>query len=548
VEFYDRGVGGEFQGYSRAGKEIPKDWLDEWIFGRKIKNNKIMKKQIRLLIVSIAIIGCIQQLNGQQSSFNKVIDSNQIVLMSYAAINSFDNNFIIVGQIDNNDAFIIKLDTLGNILWSKKHVYVEGYSSITQTHDSCYLLSGQMSDIFCAKIKQNGDTIWTKAIDFGDADRAIFAVETNDHGTALIGATTTCTWANSNMLVVKLDSLQNIEWSKRILGNGTPTMAHAMRQTPDNGYIITGLMMDEMLIARAFLMKLDAFGNIVWTKKYITGDYSFYVGIDIVNTKNGMLWYFGETEDTTVVLKVDYSGNVLWAKSFDIETFTYDVDAMPKIITNSDGGFTLIMGSDMDYNTILRIDSLGNPLWSKKVWLYRPQIISTSDNGLLITGSGTFAPSNNSGIGVIKLDYFGNNPDCVLPTVPIYDNISVNVYPAYFSSINKGVTIQIRPSISEFPLSIHNGCVENWADISENKFHNGIISIYPNPTTDIINVECPERQEFNLSVFNILGVCVQQRVCNSEKEEINISNLPTGLYILELSGTNWSMQKKIIKE
>jgi len=75
-----------------------------------------------------------------------------------------------------------------------------------------------------------------------------------------------------------------------------------------------------------------------------------------------------------------------------------------------------------------------------------------------------------------------------------------------------------------------------------------IIEIYPNPATTTINIECDSKQNLNLSIFNIVGECLLQRDFSSSKEEINISNLPSGLYFIRLNNPEGSVVKKFVKE
>jgi len=52
----------------------------------------------------------------------------------------------------------------------------------------------------------------------------------------------------------------------------------------------------------------------------------------------------------------------------------------------------------------------------------------------------------------------------------------------------------------------------------------------------------------NLSFYNILGKLVLQREFNNSMNEIDISPLAKGIYIIELSCTNWTVHKKFVKE
>ncbi|MEI6766712.1 MAG: T9SS type A sorting domain-containing protein [Bacteroidota bacterium] len=74
------------------------------------------------------------------------------------------------------------------------------------------------------------------------------------------------------------------------------------------------------------------------------------------------------------------------------------------------------------------------------------------------------------------------------------------------------------------------------------------ISIFPNPATDYISVECVHKQNLTLSIFNIVGELVLKNELLSSTSEIDIRSLPAGMYIIKASAATWTAQKKIIKE
>jgi photosystem II stability/assembly factor-like uncharacterized protein len=82
----------------------------------------------------------------------------------------------------------------------------------------------------------------------------------------------------------------------------------------------------------------------------------------------------------------------------------------------------------------------------------------------------------------------------------------------------------------------------------ENKELFSGINIYPNPALNNLNIECPQIQNFNVTLFNLLGEQVMQRELKGTKEPIDISTLPAGMYIVKVSGEDWTVQKKLIKE
>lgn len=69
------------------------------------------------------------------------------------------------------------------------------------------------------------------------------------------------------------------------------------------------------------------------------------------------------------------------------------------------------------------------------------------------------------------------------------------------------------------------------------------IRIYPNPVEDLLHISCNEA--FTLIIYNMQGNMVS---ASSNKDEIDLSNLKSGLYILELKTENAVLRQKLIKD
>jgi len=75
-----------------------------------------------------------------------------------------------------------------------------------------------------------------------------------------------------------------------------------------------------------------------------------------------------------------------------------------------------------------------------------------------------------------------------------------------------------------------------------------VIKIYPNPTTGLLNIRSEKRNAaFNAMVTNMLGETIMQQ--NAVSNQLDISNLQTGVYLLTLINTESgkALHYKIIK-
>jgi len=77
------------------------------------------------------------------------------------------------------------------------------------------------------------------------------------------------------------------------------------------------------------------------------------------------------------------------------------------------------------------------------------------------------------------------------------------------------------------------------------------LNIFPNPVSGILNVSLKESNTIDLSILNTLGQTIIKKQLpknNQENIQLNISSLPSGIYIIQVTGKNNSATAKFIKE
>ena len=113
-----------------------------------------------------------------------------------------------------------------------------------------------------------------------------------------------------------------------------------------------------------------------------------------------------------------------------------------------------------------------------------------------------------------------------------YDNNERTFYSfgTWQQSVNKG-TIMIRPVFGEkFSVGINNP-----KEITDN------INIYPNPATNVVNIDM--ENEFVLKIYNQIGKLVDTFY---NKNIIDVSNYTEGLYFLNINSADKSFTRKLI--
>lgn len=206
--------------------------------------------------------------------------------------------------------------------------------------------------------------------------------------------------------IVKLSSSGAIEWQKTLGGSGQD-YANAIRQTTDGGYIVAGSSssFDDDIAGDnnggndAWIVKLNATGNITWAKSYGTSDDE--EANAICESSGGGYWVVGSKivsgSTNYWILKLDNNGNIILNSSFggssaDIATCIQETSDNGIIIggysESNDGDVTGNHGSSDFW--IQKISSSLVPQWvncyggSSSEYLY--DIKQTADNGYILVG------------------------------------------------------------------------------------------------------------------------------------------------------------------
>lgn len=71
---------------------------------------------------------------------------------------------------------------------------------------------------------------------------------------------------------------------------------------------------------------------------------------------------------------------------------------------------------------------------------------------------------------------------------------------------------------------------------------NAHIFIYPNPTSDKLNMACETEQQVMVRIFSLNGQVLMQKQM-STSESINVSSLAKGIYIIKINETSYKFSK-----
>ena len=244
------------------------------------------------------------------------------------------------------------------------------------------------------------------------ADFATAIINTSDGGTLAVGDTYSFGAGQSDMLFVKMDAAGNLQWTKTL---GTSDYEHAndVVQTADGGFAVTGSSGGNT--ARIALAKLTANGDVQWIRYYSantrqsaaalvqTADGGFAVAGQVSTYNNGSQGY---------VLRTDSLGNPVWSKYVFARNFYPE---LRDITLTSDGGFA-VAGISVDpvtYNSdmyLVKLGSNGAYQWARSIGGASTDIPTfvkqTADGGYLMGGS-TYSFAKGQDMLVLKTSATG---------------------------------------------------------------------------------------------------------------------------------------------
>lgn len=237
----------------------------------------------------------------------------------YSVVQTPDGGYIVAGTSNSsssgdinqlnhglNDYSVIKIDSLGNTIWSKLYGGSENdfLRSMIISSDGNLVICGASSsndgdisdkrnenqDIWILKINQSGDILWSKTIGGDATDSANSIAETKDGGFILVGASDSQLSGDFNSVgngtydwaVAKIDRIGNVEWAK-LFGNDGRDIAYDVLQTNDGQYAIVGntQAIPEIGDYSGRIIKLDKLGNKIWDKSFSSNDGSFFTEISL---------------------------------------------------------------------------------------------------------------------------------------------------------------------------------------------------------------------------------------------------------------------------
>ena len=255
----------------------------------------------------------------------------------WAIVETEDGGFLITGFTDSfgaggMDIYLIRTDADGNVLWERTFggSHSEFGWAMAATTDGGYVLAGQTDsfgagnkDGYLVKVNAEGEEIWSQTYGGPKEDRLFSIDQSSDGGFVLTGTTKSFGVGNSqrDLYLVKTNSTGELVWTQ-VFGEEPDDVGHAVRQTADGGYIVTGYT--KSFGAQNYdtwLIKTDEAGISQWQTFY--GEASDDRTIYGEQTDDGGYISIGYTRGfesagnwDVFLVRTDSGGEVTWHKTF----------------------------------------------------------------------------------------------------------------------------------------------------------------------------------------------------------------------------------------
>ncbi|MEO8210021.1 MAG: T9SS type A sorting domain-containing protein [bacterium] len=254
--------------------------------------------------------------------------------------------------------------------------------SIRQTIEGNYIIAGSTEspvnvdeEIYLALLDSNGAVIWTKIIGGADDEYATCVRQTPDSGFILTGVTNSFGRGFADMYLVRTDKNGDTLWTKTF-GGGDYDLGYSVENTFDGGFIVSGQESSTNGgIANIFLVKTTAAGDSVWGRSYPMAAWT--AATNVLQTPDSGFVIFGDYENNITGLgdydlywmKLDALGNIVSTKTYE-DTISHDYAESMR--NTFDGGFIIasekepILTLDAVGSTIIRLDANLDTMWTKK--------------------------------------------------------------------------------------------------------------------------------------------------------------------------------------
>lgn len=490
-----------------------------------------------------------------------------------------------------SDIYIQKLDSSGNFVWvhtfgsntpfleqgksividNSNHIFVTGTFAGVVDFDqgigvkNLTAASGAKGNLFILKYTLQGNFVWAKNIGSNSTIHAEYGYDIavdrlgNSYitgqftGTVDFDPDTTSVQnltpnGGQDIFVLKLDSIGSYKWAIHMGGSGIDEGLAIATDYFGNVYITgkfggssdfnPGTGVDSLTsngLYDVFIQKLSTTGSLEWVKQIGASGYD--IGNTILVEENGNTIYTGGSFYRTVDFDTDTSIYTLTSAGLS-DGFIHKLRQPIRCIPSS---------SSITVSSCFKYTSPSGELWTSS-GVYQDTILNHAGCDSVLTINLT----------VLSLDRtIANNG------VSLTANESAATFQwlkcfASYAIVPGAINQSFTPTSNGiYAVEItKNGCVDTSIceaifSVGLDEFDNNFLSVYPNPTSNKLFIELPNRMNEIITVRIISSngkLLFSETVKKQHKLSISTKRFPPGFYVVEIQTKNKLFQRKIIKE
>lgn len=471
-----------------------------------------MQRHLLLLIFLICASASIAQINFFKRYGGEDYD------YGYDIVEAADSGFWVAGtsgsfHIGHSDAFLMRLDKYGNRQWSIPYGGIENdgaYEMKYIPNYGIYLIGASNSwsdgdfDTYVAFVDESGNLLWEQTYPLGNWERGVEAALTADSGLVIgfnrIGDSTD----NQDIGVMRIDRFGDVVWSTlmELPGFDEVTCLHPYQ---DSLMLMSSNRFDiNSGDTIAHLTMLHEDGTLIWEDTLGSGPGTYTLNDFFLS--NDTLYGVGgvRVHDTLIMNHISYRYKISQTNPYQIAEWMNNgiYESEGDVITPRVGSlrryfayhttsiWTYENGVDFHvgrYSEFLTWEALVGDSWHPGFDILH-EAIPTMDGGAALIGH-----HGGPGGAVIALVRIGAN----------------DTYP----QIN-GVNF-VDQLVGLTTLSETYG-----------------VEVYPNPAQDRVHVSANKIDITNVAIYSTSGQCVKKEAVM--QQEVDMADLPTGMYLLEL--------------
>ncbi|MGA9138647.1 MAG: hypothetical protein WBZ29_00375 [Methanocella sp.] len=358
------------------------------------------------LAVLIAFSSAIAGQGAPQAEWGRAYDGGHYDYGS-TGLQASDGGYVITGGVSpaykgDRNILLLKADSNGSMQWQRSFGgdgFDYGYAVI-EPPGGGYAVAGVTEsrgngsgDVYLIRTDAGGNPQWERTYGGSGYDQGRALLQASDGGFIVAGYTNSRGNGSGDVYLFKTDAQGELQWEKTY-GGPYDDLAITITKTRDGGYVVGGRYGTAGDSGEAYLLKVDASGNVQWDKRTGEPDSIIYQARQTEDRGYVAVGYTGYQSGNGSILlyKVDGQGNILWHKTITAPNRTlkgYDIFLAP------DGGYIIVgeSGSEAGKNEglLVKTDNEGNLEWQQPYGAERDVFIRsgipTRDHGLALVGS-----------------------------------------------------------------------------------------------------------------------------------------------------------------